>query len=116
MDADFINDGKLALVEMYVEEINENPQEMNDKTVQIHKKTQGSAIGLRIQLIDVTTGDLFKEMRLNIDAIGCHIGGNLLVFVAEHKRLLSVRSIDNSLNLTHAKEVPIGDYDRQACK
>ena len=43
-------------------------------------------------------------MKLNIDAIGFHIGGHLLVSVfkmAEHEHLLSVWRIENSLNLTH---------------
>ena len=101
---DFINDRQLAEVKMYVAKRNEKPQEMNEKTVQINKNTHGSVMSLEIQLIDVTTGDTVNKIKLNIDAIGFHIGGNLLVSVskmAEYENLLSVRRVENSLNLTH---------------
>jgi F-box-like len=90
---DFINDRQLALVEKYVDK-------------------------MKIQLIDVTTGDTMnKMMKLNIDAICCHIGGNLLVFVSkmtEHEHLLSVWRVENSFNLTRIKDVSMGGYDRYA--
>ena len=34
--------------------------------------------------------------------------------IAEDEHLLSVWSVDNSLNVTHIKDVSIGDYDRYA--
>jgi hypothetical protein len=51
-------------------------------------------------LVDVTIGyTTEKMMKLKIDAIGCHIGGNLLVFVAEHKLLLSVWRVKKKFEL-----------------
>ena len=111
---DFINDRQLAEVKMYVAKRNEKPQEMNEKTVQINKNTHGSVMSLEIQLIDVTTGDTVNKIKLNIDAIGCYMGGNLLVFVskmAEDEEILSVWRVENSLNLTHIKDLSFGDYN-----
>ena len=87
------------------------------KTMQISKNTQVSVMAMRILLIDVTFGFVINEMRLTSDAIGFHFGRNRLVFVskiAEDEHLLSVWSVDNSLNVTHIKDVSIGDYDRYA--
>ena len=114
---DFINDKQLVLVTC-VEEMNDKSQDMNDKPVQINGNVDGSVMEKAIQLIDVTTGDLINEMKLNIDAIGFHIGGNLLVSVskmAEYEHLLSVWRVENSLNLTHIKDLTIGKYIPDAC-
>ena len=65
------------------------------------------------QLIAVTTGDVINEMKLERDVTDFHFGGNRLVFVskiAEGEHLLSVWKIDNSLKLTHLKDVAIGDH------
>jgi F-box-like len=112
---DFINDSQLAEVKMYVADRNEKPHEVNEKTVQISENTHGSVMNMEIHLIDVTTGDTINKTKLDIDAVGCHMGGNLLVSVskmAEHEHLLRVWRIENSLNLTHIKDVSIGDYNR----
>jgi hypothetical protein len=88
------------------------------KTLQISKNAQVSVMGIRIQLIDVTTGNVINEMKLERDVIGFHFGRNLLVFVsqiAEDEHLLSVWSVNHDLNLTHMKDLPIGDYDRYVC-
>jgi hypothetical protein len=53
-------------------------------------------------------------MMLTRDAIGWHFNCNLLVIVfkiAELEHVLSVWRIENTLKLTHLKDVPIGDYD-----
>jgi hypothetical protein len=71
-------------------------------------------MGKTIQLIDVPTDKVIKKMKLTRDAIGLHFGGNVLVFtseIAEHEHLLSVWRVENSVNLTHIKDVAIGDYN-----
>jgi hypothetical protein len=111
-DSDFINDKQLASV-VCIKEMNNESQKMNDKTVLINKNTHGSV--MRIQLIDVTTGCITdKMMKLNIHAIDCHMGGNLLVSVskmAEHEHLLRVWRLEKSLKLTRVKDLLIEDYD-----
>ena len=58
-------------------------------------------------------------MNLNIDAVGCHYGRNILVWfnvaqITENEHFLSVWRLENSLNLAHVKDESIGDYDRYA--
>jgi len=115
---ELINDRQLTTLVFNIEEINEKSQEMNDEAVQISGNECGFVMGKAIQLIDVTTGFIINKMKLNIDAIGFHIGGNLLVSVckmAEHEHLLSVLRIGKSLKLTHIKDLPIGDYIPDEC-
>jgi hypothetical protein len=117
LGADLIGSRELTVLVIYDENAGTRPRDMEFKTLQISKNTQVSVMAMRIQLIDVTTGNIINEMRLTSDAIGFHFGRNLLLFVskmAHHEHLLSVWSVDNSLNLTHIKDVPIGDYDRYA--
>ena len=98
---------------IYDEEMKKRTRKMNYKTVQISKSTHVSVMGKTVQLIDVATGNVFQETKLERDAIGFHFGGNLLVFVsqiAEHEHLLSVWKVENSLKLIHLKDVAIGDY------
>jgi hypothetical protein len=85
----------------------------NYKTVQISETTHVSVMGKAVQLIDVETGKVVKDMKLERDAIGFHFGGNLLVFVSKirkHKHLLSVWRVEDSFNLIHIKDVKIGEY------
>jgi F-box-like len=112
LDDDFI--GYRPKMAIYDENMVIRQQGMNCKTVPINKTTFVSAMGKTIQLIDSTTGNVVKEIRLDRDAINLHFNCNLLVFVCkirEHDHLLSVWRIENSLNLTHVKDVSIGDYD-----
>jgi len=109
---DFIGYGPKMVI--YDENMVTRQQGMNCKTVQINKTTTISVMGKTIQLIDSTTGNVVQEIRLDRDAINLHFNCNLLVFVCkirEHDHLLSVWRVDNSLNLTHVKDVSIGDYD-----
>jgi hypothetical protein len=99
---------------IYDEKMATRQQGMNRKTLQISKTAQISVVGKTIQLIDVTTGNVIKETKLERDAINLHFNCNLLVVVCKirgNEHLLSVWRVDNSLNLTHLKDVTIGDYD-----
>ena len=78
-----------------------------------NQSNQLTVKGKAIQLIAVTTGDVINEIKLERDVTDFHFGGNRLVFVskiAEVEHLLSVWKIDNSLKLTHLKDVAIGDH------
>jgi hypothetical protein len=51
-------------------------------------------------------------MKLERAAVGFHFGGNRIVFVfqiAEREHLFSVWMVENSVNLTHVKDVTIGE-------
>jgi hypothetical protein len=99
---------------IYDENMEHRPQEMEFKTVQINKNTYVSVTGKTVNLINSTTGNVIKEIRLSMGAINLHFNCNLLVFVCkigEHEHLLSVWRVGNSLNLTHLLDVAIGDYD-----
>ena len=98
---------------IYDEEMKKRDRYINYQTVQISKATQVSVMGKTIQLIDVESGNVVNEMKLERDAIGFHFGGNWLVFVSEitgHEHILSVWSVDDSFNLTRIKDVKIGEY------
>jgi WD40 repeat protein len=97
---------------IYDKNMNRKSQEIDYKTVQISQTTRLSVKGKAIKLIDVTTGDIIKEMKLERDVTDFHFGGNRLVFVsktAEGERLLSVWKIENSSKLTRIIDVVIGD-------
>ena len=82
------------------------------KFVQISKNMHVSVMGKTIWFFDTATGDVINEMKLERNAIGFHLGGNLLVCVSklgEHEHILSVWKIGIFLNLTHIKDLPIGD-------
>jgi F-box-like len=96
------------------ENMEKRTREINYKTLQISKTTHLSVMGKTIQLIDIDTGKVIKETKLKREAEDWHFNCNLLVCVhkiAEHKNLLSVWRIEHSSNLTHLKDVAIGDYD-----
>jgi hypothetical protein len=81
------------------------------KTAQISRSTRVSVMGKRIQLINIGTGNVIKEMNLEKDAIGFHLGRNRIVFVsqiAEREHLFSVWKVVNSTSLTRIKNVTIG--------
>jgi len=102
---------------IYDEEMRKRTCMMNYKTVPMSKTTYVSVMGKTVQLIDVATGTVFQEAKLERDAIGFHFAGNLLVFVfqiAEHEHLLSVWKVENSLSLIHIKDMAIGDYSQTA--
>jgi F-box-like len=109
---DFIGCG--PKMSIYDENMVIHQQGMNCKTVQINQTTYVSVTGKIIQLINSTTGNVVQEFRLNRDAINLHSNCNLLVFVCKirkHEHLLSIWRVDNSANLTHLKDVAIGDYE-----
>ena len=98
---------------VYDKEMKRKSLEIDYKTVQISQTTRLSVKGKTIQLVDVATADIIKEMELERDVIDFHFGGNRLVFVskiAEGEHLLSVWKIENSLKLTHIKDLAIGDH------
>ena len=118
MGDEFISYRQLKALDIYDEEWSEESQKINNKSIQISKNTHGSVMCMGIQLIDVTTGHKINKMKLHVDAIGFHYGRNLLVCVhkiAEHEHLLSVWRLDKSLNLTHIKDVSIGEYIPRVC-
>jgi F-box-like len=99
---------------IYDEEMRKMNCRMNYKTVQISKTTHVSVMGKTIQLIDVVNGNVLKETKLERDAIGFHFRCNLLVFVSqitENEHILSVWKVENNVDLTHVKDVTIGEYD-----
>jgi F-box-like len=115
---EFISYRQLTDLDIYDEEVSEESQKITNKSIQISRNTHGSVMCMRIQLIDVTTGDIINKMKLNIDAIGFHYGGNLLVFVCkigEDEHLLSVWRLNKSLNFSHIKNVSIGEYIPRVC-
>ena len=97
---------------IYDEEMNESFDEIKLKTVQISRTTRLSVMGKRIQIINIGTDKLIKEINLEKDAIGFHFGRNRIVFVsqiAEREHLFSVWKVESSVNLTHMKNVTIGE-------
>ena len=101
-------------VAFYIENMNRNSEEIYSKTAYISKTTHVSLFGKTIQLIDSTTDQVVKVITLQRDAISLHFGQNLLVVVskiAEHEHVLGIWRVDNSSNLTHLRDVTIGDYD-----
>jgi hypothetical protein len=96
------------------ENVNRIGHEMYYKTVQISKNAYVSIIGKTVQLIDSTTDRVVKQTTLTRDAISLHFNCNLLVFVSKNKKTehpLSIWRVDNSLNLTHVKDLTIGAYE-----
>ena len=53
------------------------------KFVQISKNMHVSVMGKTIWFFDTATGDVINEMKLERNAIGFHLGGNLLVCVSK---------------------------------
>jgi len=99
---------------IFDENMDKSCHKMIYRSVQISKNTEVSVLGTSIHLIDIATGKVIKEKKLEREADEWHVNCNLLVCVhniAEHKRLLSVWRIENSVNLTRIKDVTIGDYD-----
>jgi hypothetical protein len=99
---------------LYDENMGIRHQEIKYKIVQISLTTHLSVMGKTIHLIDSSTGEVIKERKLKRKAGDWHFNGNLLVCVCqiiEHEHLLSVWRIENSVNLTHIKDLTIDDYD-----
>jgi WD40 repeat protein len=98
----------------YIENMNRRLQKKYSKTAHTSNTTHVTVIDKTVQLIDSTTDRVVTEITLTSDAISLHFGHNLLVFVFQNRNsehVLSLWRVDNSSNLTHLKDVTIGNYD-----
>ena len=111
---DFIGFRRNPNLIIFDENMDERFQEINYSNVQISRTTHLSVMGKTMQLIDIATSKVIKETKLKREADDWHFNCNLLVCVhniSKRKHLLSVWRLENSVNLTHIKDVAIEDYD-----
>jgi hypothetical protein len=84
------------------------------KAYQINQTTDVSVMDNIIQLFDRQTGEIINEVKLEKDVLSWKFNCNLLVCVSEiadREHLLSVWRIENSVNLTHIKDLTVDGYD-----